>query len=96
MSNPVVVATPTVMDGMVVRWYRSMAAAEDHRASLSASSRRVSVHDDDYQTLPQEWVRLAMDVHHQLARDPKANVEHVATHRAHLGRRELTPIRAEV
>jgi hypothetical protein len=78
---PVVVATATIMDGQVVRWYRSQTHAAAHACSVSASGRRVSVHDDNYQTLPQEWVLLAMDVHRQLVRDPGANVEHVATHR---------------
>jgi len=77
----VVVATATIMDGQVVRWYRSQAHATAHECSVSASGPRVSVHDDAYQTLPQEWVALAMDVHRQLARDPGANVQHVATHR---------------
>jgi flavin-dependent dehydrogenase len=77
----VVVATATVMDGQVVRWYRSQAHAAARECSVSASARRVSVHDDEYQTLPQEWVLLATDVHRQLARDPNANVGHVVTHR---------------
>jgi hypothetical protein len=77
----VVVATATIMDGRVVRWYRSETHAAAHECSVSASAHRVSVHDDDYQTLPGEWVALAMDVHRQLARDPDANVGHVATHR---------------
>lgn len=80
-EQPVVVATPTVLDGTVVRWYRSMAAYAHGQASVSASRVRVSVHDDEYQTLPPEWVALATDVHRQLARDPRADVGHVATHR---------------
>jgi hypothetical protein len=95
-AGPVVVATPTVLDGTVVRWYRSMAAYAHQQASVSASRARVSVHDDEYQTLPPEWVALATDVHHQLARDPRANVDHVVTHqhRRALGD-QLTPIQAE-
>jgi hypothetical protein len=95
-AGPVVVATPTVMDGMVVRWYRSMAAAERHQESVSASRHRVSVHDDDYQTLPPEWALLATDVHRQLARDPGANVDHVVTHRQGLIQGQLVPVGVEV
>lgn len=96
-EQPVVVATPTVMDGTVVRWFRSMAAFQCHQPSVSASRARVSIHDDEYQTLPQDWVALAMDVHRQLARDPRANVGHVVTHRHRrvLGD-EIVPVRAEV
>jgi hypothetical protein len=93
-DQPVVVATPTVIDGTVVRWYRSMAAVRHHQVSVSASRARVSIHDDEYQTLPQEWVALAMDVHRQLAQNPRANVDHVVTHRRHGD--QLIPVQAEV
>jgi len=95
-EQPVVITTPTLMDGTVVRWYRSMAAAAYHQASVSASCSRVSVHDDDYQTLPQEWVALAMDVHRRLARDHRADVGHVVTHRRRLGSDQLIPVGAEI
>lgn len=95
-EHPVVVATPTVMDGTVVRWFRSMTAYAHHQPSVSASRARVSVHDDEYQTLPQEWIALAMDVHRQLARDSHANVDHVVTHRREIGSDRLIPVQAEV
>ena len=65
----------------MVRWYRSMVAYAHQQVSVSASRHRVSVHDDEYQTLPQEWVALATDIHRRLARDPRADVGHVVTHR---------------
>lgn len=95
-ERPVVVAVPTVMDGTVVRWFRSMAAWQHHQVSVSASRHRVSVHDDEFQTLPQEWVALAIDVHHHLARDPRTGVGHVVTHRREVGSDQLVPVQAEV
>jgi len=81
MNEHVVIVTPTVQDGTVACWYRDVAAAERDDASVSASQSRVSIHDDDFQELPPEWVALALDVYRQLSRDRNANVGHMATHR---------------
>jgi hypothetical protein len=43
MSGVVIVVHATVCDGQVVRWYRSLGAAERHREFLSASRNRVCV-----------------------------------------------------
>jgi hypothetical protein len=95
-EQPVVVATPTIMDGTVVRWHRNMSAYAHGQVSVSASRHRVSIHDDEFQTLPREWVDLALDVHRQLARDPKAPVGHVITHRHQGLGGPLVPVQAEV
>jgi hypothetical protein len=77
LVEAVVTVTPTIQDGTVVRWRRSVHAA----ACISASRNRVSVDDDNFHTLPAAWITAAMQAHDQLTRDPNTNLSHLATHR---------------
>ncbi|WP_084965258.1 hypothetical protein [Thermoactinospora rubra] len=78
----IVLVTPAVMDGTVVRWYRSLAAAETHRPILSASRRGVQTHNDVYlHEIPTQVMQAANAAYETLRRDPDADLKHLATHR---------------
>lgn len=97
MTDVVCIYFPTIMDGAVLRWYRTVEAAEAGNEILSASRDgiRVRGYIDD---VPEPVMALARHVHRLLAADAGAPVEHLATHRRkHLLGREVEPIqRAEV
>lgn len=77
----IVTVTSTVMDGTVVRWHRSLQAAEHHRPILSASRNGVQTHNDVYlHEIPAEVLRTANDAYEKLRRDRAADVRHLATH----------------
>lgn len=78
---PVVLVTPTVMDGTVVRWYRDVAAAEQYRPVLSASRNGVTVHAEYLTSIPDAWVDDARRTHTTLSRNRVADLRHLATHR---------------
>jgi hypothetical protein len=78
---PVVMVFPTIMDGTVVRWYRTVAAAENHRPVLSASRNGVMVHAEYLTSIPDAWVDSAKTTYMRLERDRNADVRHLATHR---------------
>ncbi|HEV8653258.1 MAG TPA: hypothetical protein VG276_28665 [Actinomycetes bacterium] len=80
VDPPVVMVSPTVMDGTVVRWYRSVAAAEISRASLSASCRGVAVHEELLTDVPPAWVEQAVKAYQTLAANPRADLGGLATH----------------
>lgn len=85
MSSPaadpaVVIVAPTVMDGTVVRWYRSVSAAETSRASVSASRRGVAIHEEFLTDIPTAWVEQAGKAHRVLAANPRADLSELATH----------------
>lgn len=76
MSAPVIVAYPTVMDGLVLRWY----ADEDAYRRLeacSASRNRAYTGPD----CPAEWQRQAQAAHELLAAGREDEARAVATHR---------------
>lgn len=54
-QGPVVIRFPTIMDGIVLRWYRSVEAAEGHKEVCSASRRGVRWEKD----APADWVNTA-------------------------------------
>lgn len=92
MSDPVVIVTPTVMDGTVVRWYRSVAAAEQVRASLSASRRGVAVHAEFLTDIPSAWVEQAVQAHQALAANPRADLSGLATHHRKFMNGPIVPV----
>ena len=82
MGDPVITVTPTVMDGQVVRWYRSETAAENACEVLSAS--RNGVMARGYLTeIPDEWIAAAKDVYETLRSNRDADARHLATHTKH-------------
>lgn len=83
----VVTVTPTIMDGTVVRWYRSIEPAMADatlavaRGELLSASRdgvlvRCYLHE-----VPDDVLRAAREAYQQLKRDRNADLRHLATHR---------------
>ena len=81
MTDPVITVTPTVMDGAVVRWYRSLHAAQHHRPTLSASRDGVTVHARFLTDIPDQWIDAAKRAHRTLADVHGADLDYLATHR---------------
>lgn len=79
-GDPVVVVTPTVMDGTVVRWYRDLYAYDNGREYLSASRKGVRVniflHD-----VPAGDMAAAQRTYEALKANPDADMKSLATHR---------------
>lgn len=78
---PVVTVTTTIIDGTVVRWYRTVGQAENRRPVLSASRRGVRVHAEYLTDLPPAWIDAAKAAHKRLSGSPDADVNDLATHR---------------
>lgn len=76
MSDTVVIVYPTVMDGTVVRWYRSAKAAEYGTEMASASRNGVCV-----EMAPRAIAMAAYDVYDTLKANSRADVSGLATHR---------------
>jgi len=76
----VVTVTATVMDGPVVRWYRTLAAAELGREYMSASRNGVLVREYLH-TVPEAELDAAQAAHRALSASPRADVRDLATHR---------------
>lgn len=74
----VCVATPTVMDGTVVRWYADLAAHEQGNVIASASRNRVEFHRDEVHPRIRDAVQAA---HRELSGNRHADVRHYTTHR---------------
>jgi hypothetical protein len=82
MSEVVCTVTPTIMDGTVVRWYRSETAAEHRWPMVSASRNGVLVgeHLTNGEVTPGIMDRAKL-VHELLRRKPDADLSGWATHR---------------
>jgi hypothetical protein len=72
----VCVATPTVMDGTVVRWYADLAAHERGEEVASASRNGVRLAEDVHPRIRD----AAEAAHRELARNRDADVRHYTTH----------------
>lgn len=98
-DQPVITVDVAVMDGTVVRWFRSLSAAETNRPTLSASRQGVMVHGEYLTSVPEAWIEAAKTAHRQLTRAPRADMTGLATHarRKALGVRSgpLDPISKE-
>lgn len=82
MSDPVVTVTPTIMSGTVVRWHRSVLAAENNTPVLSASRDGVCVHNGAYlHTIPGEWIDDATAAYEALRDHRHPDLSYLATHR---------------
>lgn len=80
--NPVIEVTPTIQDGTVVRWYRSVEADRTSaRLSLSASRRGVEIHSEYLTDIPEEWIVRAKEAYAVLVKDRNADLSAWATHR---------------
>jgi hypothetical protein len=76
-GSVIVTVTPTIMDGTVVRWYRSM-TAYDHDHELASASRNKAIVDEH---APSWLEEAAYSAHQTLRRDNNADMHHLATHR---------------
>jgi hypothetical protein len=83
MSDPVITVTATVQHGTVIRWYRSIEAAEDRGPALSASRMGVMVHREYLTDIPAEWIDRAREAHAVLAADRNADLDSWATYSRH-------------
>ncbi len=80
-NPPVIMVTSTIMDGTVVRWYRSVHAAELHHPAVSASHRGVAIHEEFLTGIPSSWVEGAEQAFHALSANTRVDLSHLATHR---------------
>lgn len=90
MTDTIVTITPTIMDGTVLRWYPSLAAAEDDRAIASASRNKVEFYTDD---VPPRIRDAAQAAHRELSANRNADVRHYATHQHEAMFGPLVPVR---
>ena len=92
----VVVITPTFMDGPVVRWYRSEAAAR-HGGEIMSASRNGVLVSGYLHEVPADAIADAQQAYRSLARriygaDTPGDVAVLATHRGSVLAGTLTPI----
>lgn len=79
----VVVATPTIMDGLVLRWYRNADVAKygSDSAVLSVSRGGVMVNGGSYlHDIPVAWMSDAQRAHEMLQRGQRDQARELATH----------------
>jgi hypothetical protein len=79
-DDPVITVTPTVRDGVVVRWHRSLGHAQTHRPVVSASRRGVAVHAEYITDVPVGWMVAATQAYEALLNDRRADLSYLATH----------------
>lgn len=70
------------MSGTVVRWYRNLAAANQHQPVLSASRDGVMIHGDVWYRDIEALLGYADDAVVKLIANPRADLRHLATHRS--------------
>jgi hypothetical protein len=87
----IVIAFPTVMDGLVLRWYRDLTAAEIGDESMSASRAGVKVNVFQHE-IPEQQMNDASEAYATLSRG--GDVEGVVTHRfeGFAARRKVVPL----
>lgn len=78
-DEAVVVLYYTIMDGPVLRWYRSEAAAENGNEYMSASRNGVYV-NGFLDRIPDAEILKAREAAAELARTPRPDVSRFATH----------------
>lgn len=89
MSAYVVVSYPTVMDGTVIRWYRSDQAAIAGESIISASRNGVMSHGA---LITPDVFEAAWVVHERLKLDRRADLRDVVTHTKSLFGGELREV----
>lgn len=80
MTEFVVIVSPTIKDGTVVRWYRSLSAAED-RDQLATASRGGFRFPGLLRAADAELIDTVRDAHGSLATGRIDDVDKLATHR---------------
>lgn len=92
-DQPVVIATPTVMDGLVLRWFRDEDAAAYGSEVLSASRNGVMIHGDQYlHDLPEQWVSDAKHATEAIRAGHEAEARALVTHQRGYGIRSIVPV----
>lgn len=84
----IVIHFPTIMDGSVVRWYRTIDDAKQGLAVTSASRNSVF----GFGELTPEIFNAAWEIHERLKGDPGASVADITTHRKSFGGGIITPV----
>jgi hypothetical protein len=78
----VVIGYQTIQDGLVLRFYRDMAAATNHRETLSAGRNGVLVHNSAYlHTIPQDVMAEAQGAFEALRQGRDDDARALCTHR---------------
>jgi hypothetical protein len=91
--TPVVVATPTIMDGVVLRWYHTADAWKWQGEVCSASRNGVSIHCEYLHEVPAGWLEDAQEAHRLMEAGRDDQAREMATHRpTRLLGGELEPI----
>lgn len=85
----VVIVTPTIMDGQVVRWYRTVQQAQHGEPSLSVSRNGVLLNSYLHE-LPPELLAIAEDLRRSMLAG--RDVSHAATHQRRYGSFAVEPI----
>lgn len=93
-ERAVCVAFPTIMDGLVLRWYASPDAYVNGAEMVSASRNGVRVLTFLHE-VPADVLTQAQEAHTLIARGRGDEAQAMATHRAMLLSRELVPIDRE-
>jgi hypothetical protein len=91
----IIIAFPTVMDGIVLRWYRDQTGAEIGDELMSVSREGVRVNCFQHE-IPEQHMNTASEAYATL-RDRAGDVGHLATHRwsRAVGRQQLVKIEKE-
>jgi hypothetical protein len=76
----IVIVTPTIMDGTVVRWYATEHAAVERDEAITASRNGIRV-PGDLADIPDAVIRAAVGAHVVLRDDEDIDLSHLATHR---------------
>lgn len=94
MSDYIVIITPTICDGTVVRWYTSETAARRGQEIVSASRNAVMVNASVVSRSDADALRHVMDeaVHTMALIRQGVNVRYLATHTQRLGSNEPIPV----
>jgi hypothetical protein len=77
---PVVVATPTTMDCLVLRWYHTADAWQWQGEVCSASRNGVSIHCEYLHQVPAGWLDAAQEAHRLMAAGRTAQAKSMASH----------------
>lgn len=94
MSEAVIILFYTIMDGPVLRWYHSDAAAKHGSDYMSVS--RNGVHISEFlDRIPEEEIAKAKRAARELNRDRRADVSSFATHDKSFGGGRLERIARE-
>ncbi|MFD5089377.1 hypothetical protein ACFWMR_02160 [Amycolatopsis thailandensis] len=92
MTNLVVTVTPTIMEGTVIRWYRSLSAASTGGQAVASASRNGFSFFIMLTRADNPLIDAVRDAHDALAAGHVNEVETIATHRRHSLFGPLVPV----